>query len=330
MPQAGDRITLAGIGRRHPSARRGHLGLGRQGHVGHGRLRRLRYRGVHPRGLGGQHRGGVVLFDTAEVYGGGESERIIGRLLAADPRAPAWSSPPSSCRARGRSTSEVVAARRARASCERLGIDSIDLYQIHGPISLRSHGALADALATAHAEGLVKAVGVSNYSVKETRAMDAALRQRGLRLATNQIEFSLLRADARPGGAARLLRRARRRPAGLLAHRAGPADRQVLGAATRHRGSATSRPTPWRRSTRSWPSCAASGRRTAGRTPSQVALAWIVAKGAVPIPGAKNRDQAEQNAGALGWRMTTRSWPASTPWPADGTGGLNSVLWQHG
>ena len=40
------------------------------------------------------------------------------------------------------------------------------------------------------------------------------------------------------------------------------------------------------------------------RTPSQVALAWLVAKGAVPIPGAKNRAQAEQNAGALGWRMT--------------------------
>ena len=40
------------------------------------------------------------------------------------------------------------------------------------------------------------------------------------------------------------------------------------------------------------------------RTPSQVALAWLIAKGAVPIPGAKNRDQAEQNAGALGWRLT--------------------------
>ena len=40
------------------------------------------------------------------------------------------------------------------------------------------------------------------------------------------------------------------------------------------------------------------------RTPSQVALAWLIAQGAVPIPGAKNRAQAEQNAGALGWRLT--------------------------
>ena len=46
------------------------------------------------------------------------------------------------------------------------------------------------------------------------------------------------------------------------------------------------------------------GEAHGGRTPSQVALAWIIAKGAVPIPGAKNRTQAEQNAGALGWEMT--------------------------
>ncbi len=65
----------------------------------------------------------------------------------------------------------------ARKSRERLGIESIDLYQIHGPISLRSHDALADALAAAQAEGLVKAVGVSNYSTKETRSIDAALRR---------------------------------------------------------------------------------------------------------------------------------------------------------
>jgi pyridoxine 4-dehydrogenase len=43
--------------------------------------------------------------------------------------------------------------------------------------------------------------------------------------------------------------------------------------------------------------------RTHGKTPAQVALNWIVCKGAVPIPGAKNPDQAAQNAGAMGWRL---------------------------
>ena len=99
---------------------------------------------------------GVNFFDTAEVYGGGESERIIGAMLARDP---------------DRAASVVVATkfmpspwkvdvRRAllrslRSSLERLGLPSVDLYQIHGPISLRSHGALADALADAQQAGLV-------------------------------------------------------------------------------------------------------------------------------------------------------------------------------
>ncbi|HEY7939837.1 MAG TPA: aldo/keto reductase, partial [Acidimicrobiales bacterium] len=128
---------------------------------------------------------GVTLFDTAEVYGKGESERIIGSLLKDDPK---------------RAASVVIATkfmpqpwkldvkgallRSLRASLERLGVPAVGLYQIHGPISLRGHAALAEALAGAHQAGLVKAVGVSNYSGKETRAIDAELRKRDLRLAT--------------------------------------------------------------------------------------------------------------------------------------------------
>jgi aryl-alcohol dehydrogenase-like predicted oxidoreductase len=137
---------------------------------------------------------GVTLFDTAEVYGGGESERIIGAMLARDPQRAAsvviatkFMPSPWKLEVRGSLLKSL------RASLARLGLSTVDLYQIHGPISLRSHAALADALAAAHQAGLVKAVGVSNYSVKETRAMAAALSGRGMRLATNQIEFSLLR-----------------------------------------------------------------------------------------------------------------------------------------
>ena len=172
---------------------------------------------------------GVVLFDTAEVYGKGESERIIGRLLAEDPTvrdrvvlASKFMPAPQKLTSPPRSSSA------ARASAERLGVETIDLYQIHGPISLRSKDALAEALVTAQAEGLVKAVGVSNYSAKETRRIDAALRKRGARLATNQIEYSLLRTAPEQVGPARLLPRARRRAARVLADRPGPADRQVL------------------------------------------------------------------------------------------------------
>ncbi|MBS1107406.1 MAG: hypothetical protein H6Q91_2908, partial [Deltaproteobacteria bacterium] len=61
-------------------------------------------------------------------------------------------------------------------------------------------GALADALAAAHEAGLLDAIGVSNYSIQEMRSIDRELQARGLRLATNQIEFSLLRRSPESTG----------------------------------------------------------------------------------------------------------------------------------
>jgi aryl-alcohol dehydrogenase-like predicted oxidoreductase len=69
---------------------------------------------------------------------------------------------------------------------------------------------------------------------------------------------------------------------------------------------------------------------THDRTPSQVALAWIIAKGAVPIPGAKNVDQARQNAGALGWTLEDSEVSALDAVALDGTRSLRNRFWQHG
>ena len=66
------------------------------------------------------------------------------------------------------------------------------------------------------------------------------------------------------------------------------------------------------------------------RTPSQVALAYLIAKGAVPIPGAKNRAQAEQNAGALGWQMTDDELAALDAVALYGVRGISQRVWQHG
>ena len=46
------------------------------------------------------------------------------------------------------------------------------------------------------------------------------------------------------------------------------------------------------------------GQEHGGKSNSQVALNWIIRKGALPIPGAKNASQALQNAGTLGWKLT--------------------------
>jgi aryl-alcohol dehydrogenase-like predicted oxidoreductase len=273
---------------------------------------------------------GVALFDTAEIYGSGESERIIGRLLASEPSVRdqvviASKFMPSPWKLAV--TPALVSA--ARASLTRLGIESIDLYQIHGPVSLRSHGALADALAAAHAEGLIRAVGVSNYSARETRAIDAALRQRGLRLASNQIEFSLLRTMPEKVGLLECCREL-----GVV-----PLAYSPIGQGRLTGKYSAANPPPKTRTFSNHPMESVDrivdalrriGEAHDGRTPSQVALAWIIAKGAVPIPGAKGRRQAEENAGALGWRMEDDEVAALDAVALYGKRGISQRMWQHG
>jgi aryl-alcohol dehydrogenase-like predicted oxidoreductase len=273
---------------------------------------------------------GVSLFDTAEVYGSGESERIIGRLMAADPERAAkvvlatkFMPSPWKLNVRGALLTAL------RSSVERLGVPKVGLYQIHGPISLRSHAALAEALAGAHQAGLVDAVGVSNYSVKETRSMAGELTKRGLRLATNQIEFSLLRRVPETSG--------------LLATCAElgvvPLAYSPIGQGRLTGKYSAASPPPGKRGFSAHPmevvdkvvaELRAIGDKHGGRLPSQVALNWIIAKGAVPIPGAKNRQQAEENAGALGWSIDGDDLERLDRVALSGIRSLQNRVWQHG
>jgi len=273
---------------------------------------------------------GIRLFDTAEIYGRGESERIIGSLLAEDPArgarvvvATKFFPSPRKLLVR-RSLLQAV-----RGSLTRLGLDRVDLYQIHGPISLRSHAALADALAAVHQAGLVRAVGVSNYSIGEMQSIAAQLERRGVRLATNQIEFSLLRRAPETGG---LL--AACRDLGVV-----PLAYSPIGQGRLTGKYSAAHPPPGRRTFSSHPMTTVDevvatlgriGDRHDGRSPSQVALNWVMAKGAVPIPGAKNRAQAEENAGALGWSLDEEDVAELDEAALPGVRSLQARFWQHG
>lgn len=273
---------------------------------------------------------GVTLFDTAEAYGDGESERIIGKLLAQDP---------------ARAKRAVIASKfmpmpwklnvtkslvnAARASRDRLGVEAIDLYQIHGPISLRSLPAQAEALAQAHAQGLVRAVGISNFSPKETRRMDAELRKRDLRLASNQVEFSLLRTIPIASG---LLDTCAELDVVMLAY--SPIGQGRLTG----KYSASNLP-PGKRNFSTYSmekidplvdKLRRIGEAHEGRTPSQVALAWIIQRGALPIPGAKNAKQATDNAGATGWKLTAAEMRELNDAAFPGIWSMQNRIWQHG
>ena len=273
---------------------------------------------------------GATLFDTAEVYGSGESERIIGRLLAADPDraskailATKFMPSPWKLNVRGALMAALV------ASLDRLGVERVALYQIHGPISLRGHAALAEALATAHQAGLVSAVGVSNYSAKETRSIASELEKRGLRLATNQIEFSLLRRSPETSGLLSTCAEL-----GVIPLAYSPIGQGRLTG----KYSATT-PPPGKRNFSDHPmelvdSVVAElrtvGDKHGGKLPSQVALNWIIAKGAVPIPGAKNLAQAQENAGALGWSLDEDDVARLDAVALGGIRSLQNRIWQHG
>ena len=273
---------------------------------------------------------GITFLDTAEAYGDGESERIIGRLLKED----------------AQNASRIVVATKflpfpwkvavssslmasLRASLQRLEMPFVHLYQIHGPVSLCTHRAMANALAAAHRVGLVKAVGVSNYSEKELRAIHGELGKHGIPLATNQIEFSLLRTMPERNG---LLQACKELGVVLLAYSPLAQGRLTGKYSARN-------PPKGRRQFSDFPmeeiepvvsALRRIGDGHGGKTPAQVALNWVICKGAIPIPGAKNGAQAEQNAGALGWRLSDEEVEALDRVSKVGQRKLFHRFWQHG
>jgi aryl-alcohol dehydrogenase-like predicted oxidoreductase len=272
---------------------------------------------------------GVTLLDTAEMYGDGESERIIGNLLRSHPGhrerlviatkyMPFPWRVPLAARLRG----------SLESSLERLGLAAVDLYQVHGPISLRSHSAMADALAAVLRDGLTRAVGVSNYSARETRLIHAELAKRGYRLASNQVEYSLLRTMPESSG---LLATCKDLGVVLLAY-------SPIGQGRLTGKYSAANPPPDGRNFSAFPMreidpIVAELRRIGeprGRTPSQVALNWLICKGTIPIPGAKNRAQAEQNAGALGWTLSDDEVHSLDRLAKHGQRTLTQRIWQHG
>ena len=247
---------------------------------------------------------GCTLFDTAELYGRGESERILGPLARASRGTlVATKYSPSPRRLRVTSVDEAI-----DRSLARLGVDTIDLYQIHWPMSLISHRRLAEALARAVRDRRVRAVGVSNFTAGAMRRMHARLADLGVPLASNQVEYSLLRRAPETNG---VLKACEELNVTLLAY--SPLAQGML-AGNYH---FNSRPGDGRR----WsPRFRDKGYESASPVvdtlikvaerqdcyPAQVALAWLLRHpSVVVIPGAKYDEQARTNAGALEVALTS-------------------------
>jgi aryl-alcohol dehydrogenase-like predicted oxidoreductase len=254
---------------------------------------------------------GVNWFDTAEIYGRGRSEEALARAL----------------KAAGRKSGDVIVADkwwpvpRTAASIGKTIDDrlrhlegfAIDLYQVHQPFSFSSVEAQMDAMADLVETKKIRAVGVSNFSARAMRRAHAALAQRGLPLATNQVRYSLIDRRIEADGT---LSAAKELGVTIIAY--SPLAQGILSGKF-HDDPALIRSRVGPR--RFLPSFRAKGiertrplieelkriARERGVTPSQVALNWLIhfhGEAVVVIPGASRPQHAEEAGGALDFRLT--------------------------
>jgi aryl-alcohol dehydrogenase-like predicted oxidoreductase len=249
---------------------------------------------------------GVTLFDTAEVYGFGKSERILGEALGADrdqvvvaskvfPVAPF----------------PVVVRNRERGSARRLQIRRIPLYQVHQPNPVVPDSVIMPGMRSLLQDDLIGAVGVSNYSLRRWRQADDAL---GQPVVSNQVQFSLAHADPLDD----LVPFAQRENRTVIAY--SPLAQGLLGGrySSNHRpgGVRAANPLFGTENLRRVAPLLDTLRQVADAhnvAPAQVALAWLLSlPQVVVIPGASSVEQLELNVAAADIELDVPSQAALT------------------
>ena len=240
---------------------------------------------------------GITLFDTAEVYGFGRSERILGEALGhergevvvASKVFPVAPFPP-------------VARQRWAGSARRLGVNRIPLYQVHQPNPVVPDSVIMPAFRSLLDGGRIGAAGVSNYSLARWQAADAAL---GRPVISNQVQFSLAHAAPLDD----LVPFAERENRVVIAY--SPLAQGLLGGrytvGNRPGGVRAVNPLFGTENLHRVAPLLDLLREVAaahGVRPAQVALAWLLGlPRVVVIPGASSVEQLENNAAAAGIRL---------------------------
>lgn len=250
---------------------------------------------------------GTNFFDTAEIYGFGQSEEFLGQFMQQSDKTAqiATKFGPLPWRFTAQSVSDALTD-----SLKRLQVEQVALYQVHWPFSfLMSQETLMNALADEYKRGRIAAIGVSNYSAEQMREAHKILADRGVPLAVNQVRYSLLTRQIEKSG---ITEAAKQLGVTLLAY-SPLAQGRLTG---KYRPDSTQKPTGARAFDPQFSQAGlqkiepvVSLLRQIGylrdRTPAQVALNWLIAQGnVVAIAGAKTAQQVQQNAGALGWRLS--------------------------
>lgn len=244
---------------------------------------------------------GINFFDTAEIYGGGRSELLLGEFLKdfrRDDVVIATKFSPTRLTERG--------IRKAlEGSLRRLGTSYVDLYQVHWPNILTPISETMKVLEKLWKEGKIMAIGVSNFSLRQLEKAREALSS--VDIASNQVEYNMLRRRAEKG----LLEYCVREKIALIAY-----SPLAQGALT-GKYSPSSKPgdlvralNPYfsSRKLREIQPLIGALREIAerrGKTVAQVSLNWILRwPNTIPIPGVKRAEQVDDIAGAMSFRLS--------------------------
>lgn len=256
---------------------------------------------------------GINWFDTAEVYGWGESERALSGAL----------------KRLGDSHGDAIVAtkwwpvfRTARSITTTIGkrlgalnTNCIDLYQIHNPFSFSSIQSEMKAMAELVKDGKIRYAGVSNFSANQMKRAHAELLRWGLALVSNQVNYSLLNRKIETNG---ILQAAIDLDITIIAHT--PLARGLLTGKfhddpdlIKRREGLRKYQSAFKRQglEKSYPVITAL-RGLAGKyrvSMSQIALNWLTnfnGNRVVAIPGATTVEQAKSNADSMRFTLTER------------------------
>ncbi len=248
---------------------------------------------------------GINLFDTAEAYGDGHSEEVVGKAINIIGRENVV----IATKVYGAHLHRDGLIKAAEHSAKRLGVKEIDLYQVHWPdpweqVPLRETMKTMEEL---YKQGLIRAIGVSNFAVRDLK--EAREHLSTVDIASNQVRYNMLQREIEE----EVLPYCKKENITILAW-----SPIAQGALTGKYSNLAKPSDEIRKGNRLFSDenmaeiskLLPTLRRIAedeGKTVAQVALNWLIRHdGVIPIPGAKNEAQAEQNAGSEGWRLTQR------------------------
>jgi aryl-alcohol dehydrogenase-like predicted oxidoreductase len=231
---------------------------------------------------------GGNFFDTAEVYGFGKSERLLGACLRPDAR-------PIVIASKYLPLPLHPFVQALNGSLKRLGVQTIDLYYIHFPRG--NIEKLMDQMAQAVADGKIRAVGVSNFSAAQMRLASARLARYNIPLAANEVHYNLLHRQPEVNG---VLDACHELNVALVAYVPLASGRLASTSSSSTRESETLQ------------TVLATIAHNRSKSVPQVALNWLLHRDEhiIPIPGATSARHAQENIEALTWELSDEEFAA--------------------